>query len=287
MKKTQRAMSILLWLAVWLCPALAQGEEARRVIVAGGALTEIVYALGLADRLVGVDITSSFPPETEKLPKIGYLRNLGGEGLLSLRPDLVLAIAEAGPPEALAQIRAAGTRVEIVATPNTPEGGAQKIIAVADALGVSARGRELEQSYRAAWQAAQQAVAGYRDRPRVLFILAHTGGNPMVAGRDTAADAMIRLAGADNAGAGFEGYKPMSAEAIMAANPEVLLITTEGVDVLGGLDPLWDHPALRLTPAGHAHRIVTLDSLYLLGFGPRLPDAVQELARRLRTPETK
>ncbi len=127
-------------------------------------------------------------------------------------------------------------------------------------------------------------MAGYADRPRVLFVLAHAGGSPMVAGRGTAADAMIALAGAENAAATFDGYKPLTAEAAVAAHPEVILITDEGMQELGGRDSLWANPALRLTPAGQQRRAVAMDSLTLLGFGPRLPTAVRELAARLRTP---
>lgn len=285
MSLVRHALALCLRLAVcvWIAPAGA--GEAARVVVAGGALTEIVYALGLSDRLAGVDTTSLFPAETSALPRIGYLRSLGTEGILSLRPDLLLATPEAGPPAVLDQVRAAKVRVEAVAAPNTPEGVAEKIEAVAGALAVPERGRTFAGRYRADWEAARAEVAGYRDRPRVLFVLAHTGGSPLVAGRNTAADAMIALAGGVSAGAGFEGYKPMTAEAVMAANPEVLLITTQGVDTLGGLAALWDTPALRLTPAGRARRAVAMDSLYLLGFGPRLPQAVRELARRLREPE--
>jgi iron complex transport system substrate-binding protein len=287
MRPARRALALWFWLAIcaWIAPAGA--GEAARVVVAGGALAETVHALGLADRLAGVDITSLYPAEIAALPKIGYLRSLGAEGILSLRPDLLLATPEAGPPAVLDQVRAAKVRVEAVAAPNTPEGVAEKIEAVAAALGVPERGRSVAERYRADWDAARAEVARYRDRPRVLFVLAHTGGSPMVAGRNTAADAMIALAGATNAGAGFEGYKPMTAEAVMAANPEILLITTQGVDELGGLGTLWEQPALRLTPAGRARRAVAMDSLYLLGFGPRLPQAVRELAHGLRHPETE
>lgn len=287
MRQACRVLASLFWLTVGASSAPEDAAAADRIVVAGGALTEIVYALELADRLAGVDITSLYPAATATLPKIGYLRTLGAEGILSLRPGLLLATAEAGPPGVLDQIRAARVRVDTVAAPNTPEGVTQKIEAVAAALSVAERGRALAERYRAEWEAARLEVAGYRDRPRVLFVLAHTGGSPMVAGRNTAADAMIALAGADNAAAGFEGYKPMTAEAVMAANPQVLLITTQGVDELGGLDALWDKPALRLTPAGHARRAVAMDSLYLMGFGPRLPQAVRELSHRLRHPGTE
>jgi iron complex transport system substrate-binding protein len=95
---------------------------------------------------------------------------------------------------------------------------------------------------------------------------------------------MIQLALAENAGAAFDGYKPLAAEAAAMANPDVILITDEGVQALGGLEALWSNTSLRLTPAGKHRRAVSMDSLYLLGFGPRLPAAVRDLATRLREP---
>jgi iron complex transport system substrate-binding protein len=285
MKVLHSVFGAALGLAAMLWQTPAGAAEARRVVAAGGALTEIVYSLGLADRLVGVDTTSLYPAATSELPKIGYVRSLGAEGVLSLRPDLLLAAPEAGPPAVLDQVRAAGVRVETVAAANSPDGVAQKLRAVSAALGRPGAGDALERDFQARWRAAREEIAGHGDRPRVLFVLAHTGGSPLVAGRNTAADAVIALAGGDNAGAGFDGYKPMSAEAVMLANPEVLLITTQGIQELGGLEPLWDNTALRQTPAGRARRAVAMDALYLLGFGPRLPEAMADLARRIRNPK--
>jgi iron complex transport system substrate-binding protein len=92
---------------------------------------------------------------------------------------------------------------------------------------------------------------------------------------------MIRYAGATNVFSGFTGYKPFTAEAAIGAAPDVVLITTEGLETIGGAEKLWARPGLALTPAGAAKRVVAFDALYLLGFGPRLPDAVRDLARQL------
>jgi iron complex transport system substrate-binding protein len=256
--------------------------EAARAVCAGGALTEIVYALGLADRLAGVDDTSLYPPEVRALPRVGYLRNLSAEGVLALRPDLLLAAAEAGPAVALDRIRAGKTRVETIASDYTPEGVIKKIAATASALGVPERGEALIRRYRADWASAREAAARFADRPKALFVLAHGGGAMQASGRGTAADAMIRLAGAVNAIDGFEGYRPLTAESALAANPDAILLTAEGETRLGGIDALWRIPGLASTPAGKARRAIAMEASYLLGFGPRLPSAVRELAGRLR-----
>jgi iron complex transport system substrate-binding protein len=273
----------LLGAAALACAATivcAQGAPAR-VVAVGGAVTEIVYALGAGDRLVAVDTTSTFPEAARRLPQVGYMRSLSSEGVLALRPQAVIATAEAGPPPAIAQIRAAGVPVATVPSDHSLDSLRARVRGVAAALGLEARGAALERDISAQWAEVERAVAGYQRRPRVLFLLAHTGNNAMVAGEGTAADAMIRLAGATNALGGFSGYKPLTAEAAIAAAPDVVLITTEGMTVVGGPARLWERPGLALTPAGKAQRVVALDALYLLGFGPRLPQAVRDLAGRL------
>lgn len=279
----------LLMLAAALAGIQANAAETgppRRLVAAGGAVTEIIYALGQGDRLAGSDISSLWPEEVKRLPRIGYLRTLSAEGILALHPDMLLTTPEAGPPATLEHLRAGQVRIETIPGGFTPESVETKLTRVAEALGQPERGRQLVDRFRGEWDQARASVAKLPGKPRVLFVLAHTGGSPMVAGRNTAADAMIQLARAENAGAAFDGYKPLTAEAAAMANPDVILITDEGVQELGGLQALWSNTALRLTPAGKHRRAVSMDSLYLLGFGPRLPAAVRDLATRLRDPSS-
>ncbi|MBK1671552.1 hypothetical protein CKO28_26495 [Rhodovibrio sodomensis] len=135
------------WLApvcliVGLAPSALASDDAR-VVSVGGSVTEIVYALGAEERLVGVDSTSLYPPAAQEVPDVGYMRRLSAEPILSLEPDIVLAAADAGPPEALAQLRAAG--VEVVEVPDTPSpaGVTEKVRAVAAALGMAGQGEAL------------------------------------------------------------------------------------------------------------------------------------------------
>jgi len=268
----------------------AQSRPPRRVIVVGGALAEVVYALGAQHNpgmlLVGADTTCTYPAAARALPKVGYQRTLSAEGLLSLRPDLMLASSEAGPPAALAQVKQAGVEVLSFAERHDVDTARDKITGIAQALAMADAGRALQAQFERDWIQARAAVAAspLAKRPqslRVLFVLNQAGNRALAAGQQTAADAMLNYAGARNALQGFNGYRPLSAEAVVAAAPDVILATDEGLAAAGGPASLLASPGFEATPAGQAKRVIALDTLFLLGFGPRLPAAVTELNQRL------
>ena len=258
-------------------------EQPQRIIAVGGALTEIVYALGAQQRLVAVDTTSTFPAETLKLAKVGYMRQLSSEGVLSMKPSVVLATNEAGPPAVMSQLKSAGVKFEIMNADHSFEELRNKVRVVSAALGLQAQGAKLDDSITAEWKATQEFVARNGRKPRVLFLMLHSAsGGLMASGEGTAADAVIRYAGGINAVSGYKGYKPLAEEAVIAAAPDFVLLTREGLDAIGGIDKLWQKPGLGFTPAAKNKRYAAPDALYLLGFGPRLPKAVRELAEKLQ-----
>lgn len=268
-------------------PAGAAAEAAKnhqrpRLVTVGGGITEVVYALGAQDQLVGTDTTSLYPAAALATPKVGYMRQLSAEGLLALRPDTLVAGTDAGPPVVLDQIRSAGVRVELIESDHSWEEVRRKVAAVGRATGRESEARALQQQLDARWAAVIQRVrqSASAKVPRVLFVLSHTG-SPLVSGEATAADAVMRFMGARNALSGFKGYRPMTAEAMAAAAPDVILMTTQGVEAVGGVEKFWQRPELALTPA-FAHRqngrsLLHLDALELMGFGPRLPDVIARL----------
>jgi iron complex transport system substrate-binding protein len=260
------------------------GAQTQRVVSVGGSLTEIIYALGAEKQLVAVDTTSLYPEAALKLPKVGYARQLSSEGVLALRPTLILATSEAGPANALEQIRATGVRIERTSAEHSFDELRNKVKVVATALGVSDAGRAFDAKLATEMAEASRWISAQPSKPRVLFILSHSGA-AQVSGDGTAADAMIKMAGGVNAVSGFTGYKPMTAEAAIGANPDVILTTAQGVTAMGGIDKLLLQPGLALTSAAKARRVVEMEALYLLGFGPRLPQAVLELAKKIRQPQ--
>ncbi|MEQ8377437.1 heme/hemin ABC transporter substrate-binding protein [Parvibaculum sp.] len=258
----------------------AHAEEPRIVSV-GGSTTEIVYALGAGDTLVGVDSTSLYPAVATDLPDIGYVRQLSAEGLLSLNPDLILAGAEAGPPAALQQSASAGVEIVKLEEGFTPEDVYAHVATVGAALGREDEVAELVETLKADIGHALGEVAAVSSKPRVLFMLQAGRGPMLVSGRHTAADAMIELAGGVNAVTEFDGYKPFSPEAATVAAPDIILMTDQTVEALGGAEKILADASLAPTPAARNGRLVTMDALYLAGFGPRLGHAILDLASKL------
>jgi len=269
-----------------LLAGLSKAEETPRVVSAGGSITETVYALGAEKALAGVDISSIYPQAATRLPQVGYIRMLSPEGIASLHPGLLLTNTEAGPPSALEQLRGLGIRVVQLDNEHTPAAAQERIRKIAALFHEEAKGESLVHAMQADLEALKNAPWNRPDadktgRPKVLFIYTRGGSMVNVSGRGTEADAMIRLAGGTNAVTGYEGYKPLTAEAAVAASPDVILVTTSGLKSAGGATELLKQPGLALTPAGKAGRVVALDDLYLLGFGPRLGKAALELGERI------
>ena len=261
----------------------AQGAapKSERVVALNGVVTEIVCALGAGHRLVGVDISSTWPPTVANLPRVGYQRSISAEGVLSLKPDLVIGTHDAGPPEAIEQIRGAGARVVIVDHAPGMLAAAERVRAVGKAIALEKRADSLA---RALTRDTRAAAPAKPSGLRVLAIYARGPQVVMVSGRGTPADSMLVLAGARNAVSEFEGYRPLTAEAVVAAAPEAILIPSTGLASLGGVAGLLEQPWLALTPAGKQRRVVQMDAEKLLGFGPRLPEALRELVRGLHEP---
>lgn len=261
--------------------------DSSRIAVAGGSLTEILYFLGAESRIVGVDTTSNYPPQASEFPSVGYVRALSAEGLLSLNPTLVLGEDDMGPPETVTAVRRAGVRVARVPETHSAAGIVAKVRCVASILGMDAATLVEEQL---APFVAQLANLRERTSPasarKVAFLLALRDGAPVGGGRNTSADGLLAMVGVWNVFAHFEGWKPVSIEAMAQAAPDYIVATQRGADMAGGAAPLAAHPALRATPAGQApERLIVMDGMELLGFGPRTLHAALRLAERLRVPD--
>ncbi|MDE1569212.1 heme/hemin ABC transporter substrate-binding protein [Aquabacter sp. P-9] len=260
-------------------------RDTSRVVSIGGAVTEILFALGLGDRVVGVDQTSTYPAEARSRPNVGYSRTLAPEGVLSADPSLILAIEGAGPPATLDVLKQASVPVVLVPDGHTPESVVRKIEIIADAMGVPEKGRALADAVRADFTALAEGVAQLKGKPRAVFVLSASSGAPVVGGAGTSADAMFHLAGVTNAMAGIPGFKPAVDEVALTADPDAVVVMTDGGQKLTA-DVIFSLPAFKGTPAAHDGRLVALPGSYLLGFGPRAPQAARDLALALHPGES-
>ena len=203
---------------------IAAVATAKRIVSIGGSVTEIVYALGEGKRLAGRDSTSVYPHAALALPDIGYMRTISPEGVLAIAPDAIVTIEGSGPPEAIEVLEKASIPFALVPESFDEAGIVEKIHVVGAALGVADKAEAPAAAGKADIDAAIAATAGISARKRVLFILSMQGGKALAAGTGTAADGIIGMAGGINAVGEFAGYKPLTDEAIDAAQPDVILM---------------------------------------------------------------
>ncbi len=255
--------------------------DTSRLVSIGGSLTEIIYALGEEERLVARDQTAVYPPEVLSLPDVGYMRALAPEGVLSVSPSAILIIEGSGPRETLDVLSKASVPYVTVPESYSHEGILTKVRFVGAALGVDAEAAALTAELDTQLAAAEALTANISERKAVLFVLSIQGGKINASGTGTAANGIIALAGADNAITEYQGYKTLTDEAIITADPDVILMMDNGGDGSAANDALLAHPAVQLTTAGRNKALIRIDGAYLLGFGPRTPQAIVELAQKI------
>jgi iron complex transport system substrate-binding protein len=271
-----------------LCVGLLVSHQAaaadlpQRWVSAGGALSEWVSALGGESKLVGVDTTSQHPESLKSLPSIGYQRSLSAEGILSLRPDILIGTEEMGPPPVLSQVKAAKVQVVLFsAQPDLPT-LEKNVTHLGQLLGTEAQAKQLLQSYQQQLDAQKVRVADAQSKhkaPGVLLLLGHAGGKPLIAGKDTAADWLLQQAGGHNL-ATHTGYKPFSVESLASLDPEVLVFADRALTGEAAKAALFkENPILDSSRAAKAGRVLELDPTLLVGgLGPRLPAALKTLS---------
>ena len=205
---------------------------------------------------------------------------MGAEGLLSLSPDLIIASPETGPPEVVEQIRQTGIPFVLTEGGFNLAGLLKRIETIGKTLDAETEAERLSQSIIAKMQKIDKKLAAVSRKPKVLFLMSASDGSPMAAGKDTAADAIINLAKGENIFENQSGYKAYSYEALADARPDVIMMMEHSLASLGGIETIQAHPALGMTPAARSGNILSIDGLFLLGFGPRLPEAIAYVADR-------
>ena len=259
--------------------ALVQ-PDITRIVTLGGTVTETVYALGLGDNVIGTDASSLYPADVMEKPRLGYFRQASAEGILSLNPTLVLSLDGLGPPAVAEQLRAAGVPVLLVPEAQTLEDAGARVQTLGRALSREDAAEAVNAQVRKAL--AEAEALRPTPAPRAMFVYARGVGAVSVSGGGTAADLVMRLAGAENAVTAFEGFRPLTAEAVVEAAPDIIIIPERGLESLGGPEGVFGQPGRAQTPAGREHRVVAVDDAILLGLGPRVGEGIAALAQGLR-----
>ncbi|MFD5751345.1 hemin ABC transporter substrate-binding protein [Streptomyces sp. NPDC127033] len=261
-----------------------------RIVPLTGSLSEIVFTLGLGERVVARDITATFE-QAAKLPVVTRAHDVSAEGVLSLRPTLVLADTTTGPAEAIGQIRAAGIPLLVVAPAKSLGDVGRRIDAVAGALGVTAAGTELKERTERRITAVQKDIPareGGRE-PRVAFLyLRGSASVYLLGGADSGASSLLEAAGAVDAGkeSGLtKDFTPITSEALAKAAPDAILVMAKGLASVDGVDGLVKIPGVAETPAGMDRRVVSVEDGVLLNYGPRTDEVLKSIVEQLHADE--
>jgi iron complex transport system substrate-binding protein len=247
--------------------------EARRVVSLNGSITEVLFALDADKELVAVDVTSTYPAAAGKLTNLGHVRTVTAESILGTKPTHVLAFEDELNPQLKSQLEKA--KIEVIAfRRDFSVAGSKKVIAdIAVWLGKKEAANKLIAQIDKDLASVQEPVKA----PRVLFVYARGTGTMMVAGDNTQMATMIRLAGGENATGGFDDFKPLTAEAVVAANPDVILLFDSGKSSLSDAGGVLAIPGVAATTAGKNKAVIAMDGQLLSGFGPRVGRAVAQL----------
>lgn len=274
----------LIWaFAFQACQPAAQStgfSDNAKIVSLNGTISEILVDLGFEENIVGVDVASNYPASLQEKPKVGHSRQLSAEGILALAPDVVIATSEDIKPELAQQIRSTGVKLLLFDHHFSPNGTKELIRSMADSLGREKKGDSILVALQSDLEKVE-AIEKKEPKPKVLFIYARGTGTMMVAGKNTQVEKMIELAGGVNAVDDFTEFRPLTAEALVAANPDVILLFDSGLSSLGGVDGLLEVQGIRQTNAGKNKKFVEMEGQFLTGFSQRLGKAVEELAKRI------
>ncbi len=261
-----------------LCYASSMAQQ--RIITAGSAITETVCALGDCDKIIATDRTSLFPEHVQQLPSIGYRNSINAEGILSLKPTLVIAEKEYVDDAVLTQLSSTGIKLVIVDRQLTFTDTKKLITQLATALGREAEGKKIITDNETALAETNTLLKRATTTPNVLCIYNRGTATVSMAGKNSFGD-IINYVGAKNAFSTTSGYKPLNTEALIAANPDYIIMTSTGFESIGGMEGVLKIPGIAQTTAGKKKQILAIDALRLTNFGPRFGETVKELVLML------
>ena len=260
-----------------------ESNDAMRIVSVGATTSEVLVALGLSESIVAIDRTSMNVEGAKGKPMVGYYSKLSAEGILAQNPTHVIGMSTAGPPAVLKQLKDTGITVSVFAAPESLDGTKAFITAVGEETGKATEAKAIIDYLDADIEVLKQYTAKIAKRPKAMFLYARGTRTLMVAGRKSAAHEMLNLAGADNALADIEAsFVPLTAEAAIKAAPDVIVVPSKGAESVGGIDGVVSLPGIGQTPAGQNKRIVAMDDLELLSFGPKCGAAALKLSKLIQ-----
>jgi iron complex transport system substrate-binding protein len=287
MKKVNILLLLLITIAFTACQTETTTDhstEAKRIVSLSGFLTEVLFDLGYGDQIVGVDITSVYPSETDSIPKLGHVSQLNAEAILALKPNFIFVEkAQFNQTEVLSQLEKAGIQIIPITTSKDLNNAVNAANQLKNNLEITDKAiQKIAKKIETDSLKLVEMVSKSTKRPKVLFIYARGAGRLMVGGTKTSAEAMILKSGGQNAMTSFENFKPLTPEALIETAPDVILMFSSGLASLDGKAGLAQIKGIPQTPAYQNNKIIAMDGHYLTAFGSRAGEAAIELAEQLQ-----
>lgn len=255
-----------------------KAKNSNSIVVAGGSITEIIYFLNLQNKLVGVDVTSNYPLTAKKLPSIGYIRNLSIEGLLSLKPNLILAEESIGPPIIVKQLNKTSVEFRIIKNNYTIDGINEKFLCISKILDVNINNNiDYKKFVNNVKKLKSFVKNNNKEKKDILLILMMKGTSPIIAGKNTSGHGFIKMIGQNNSMDKVSGWKPVSAEEMLIANPNYIIITKRALKDFISIEKFLKLPGISSTKAAKNKNVFIKDGMSLLGYGPRTINVAKEI----------
>ena len=255
-----------------------KAKNSNSIVVAGGSITEIIYFLNLQNKLVGVDVTSNYPLNAKKLPSIGYIRNLSIEGLLSLKPNLILAEESIGPPIIVKQLNKTSVEFRIIKNNYTIDGINEKFLCISKILDVNINNNiDYKKFVNNVKKLKSFVKNNNKEKKDILLILMMKGTSPIIAGKNTSGHGFIKMIGQNNSMDKVSGWKPVSSEQILIANPNYIIVTKRALKDFTSIEKFLKLPGISSTKAAKNKNVFIKDGMSLLGYGPRTINVAKEI----------
>ena len=254
-----------------------------RIVCVSKQLNEMIFELGKGHDIVAVDLSSTYPDSAKLLPNVGYHRMLSAEGIISMKPDLVIHDNDLGPANVLPQLEKSGLNIKAFIGGRTIDSTELMLKQLADFFGVPEKADSLNKKLDADLQKAKDALhlINIKDTPTVMIIQFGRASNSffVMSGRGGVPDKMIELAGGKPSHYDAKGARQLSAEAMATANPDIIIATDYGFDKMGGAENFKTVPGVALTNAAKNNRIYRFEEHDIVYFGPRTGENIIKLMK--------
>ncbi len=258
---------------------LAKGKasEYKRIVSAGGSITEIVHSLGLLPNVIAVDTSSLYPDSVKSLPQVGYFRSLGAEGLLSLSPDLLVVARGAGPDAVLRQVENSGVTVrQFEQSVYTLESWQKLVSEIGQFFDRDNKANELIDKALTQIDEAQSQRRYKSGQINAIALMNSGQRGPTVAGKNTVPDLLMSLAGIDNLAKDIDSYKPFSSELLASSQVDLIMVPHHNLEAMGGVDGVCAEKSIKLATENGCN-VLVMDALLMLGFGARIDQATRQV----------